>query len=201
MHRLTRRELLKLSASAAVALGTSQILTGCSDEETPPKPTSTPAGPSTRVAAIKGSDLYAMTRDALEAIGGIGAIVHEGETVFIKPNMVMLPWADVLGSPFPTGECTEAGDRHYGRRGVPQGGRRRGDHRRRLAGADLLLGVCCDPRWFDESRRRGGAAELTVQRKGAHCLSRHRVSRLGGGAYPTYLEKVAIPAWSPMLTA
>jgi len=106
-HRINRRDLLKLSAGAVVALGAPQILTGCGDDETPPKPTSTPPGPSTRVAAIRGNDLYAMTRDALEAIGGIGAIVHEGETVFIKPNMVMLPWADVLGSPFPTGECTK----------------------------------------------------------------------------------------------
>jgi uncharacterized protein (DUF362 family) len=48
-----------------------------------------------------------MTRTALDAIGGIGAVVHEGETVFVKPNMVTLPWSSATYNPFRLGECTK----------------------------------------------------------------------------------------------
>jgi uncharacterized protein (DUF362 family) len=47
-----------------------------------------------------------MARDALDAVGGAGAIVNPGETVFIKPNMVTLPWAAYY-NPFLRGECTK----------------------------------------------------------------------------------------------
>jgi uncharacterized protein (DUF362 family) len=59
------------------------------------------------VAAARGRDLAAMTRTALEAIGGIGTVVHEGERVFVKPNMVTLPWSSAGYSPFRLGECTK----------------------------------------------------------------------------------------------
>jgi len=58
------------------------------------------------VAAARGVDLYGMTREALQDIGGIGQVVHPGETVFIKPNMVTLPWAQ-SSNPFRIGECTK----------------------------------------------------------------------------------------------
>jgi uncharacterized protein (DUF362 family) len=58
------------------------------------------------VAAVRGDDLGAMTRDALDGLGGIGQVVHEGESVFIKPNMVTLPWAQ-NGNVFAKGECTK----------------------------------------------------------------------------------------------
>ena len=58
MHRITRREFLRLGAGATIALGAPQILTGCRGEEAAPKPIA-------RVAAIRGEDLYAMTREAL----------------------------------------------------------------------------------------------------------------------------------------
>jgi uncharacterized protein (DUF362 family) len=58
------------------------------------------------VAAVRGNDLYAMTRDVLEATGGIERVVGEGETVFIKPNMVTLPFAGYF-DPFRFGECTK----------------------------------------------------------------------------------------------
>ncbi len=48
-----------------------------------------------------------MTRSALEAIGGIGTVVHEGESVFVKPNMVTLPWSAAGYNPFRLGECTK----------------------------------------------------------------------------------------------
>jgi uncharacterized protein (DUF362 family) len=65
-----------------------------------------PAAVRSRVAAVRGSDLRAMTLQALEAIGGMGSVVHPGETVFIKPNMVTLPWAS-YSDPFRSGECTK----------------------------------------------------------------------------------------------
>jgi uncharacterized protein (DUF362 family) len=106
MRRVTRRELLKLGAGAAVALGVPQLLAGCGGEGSPAKVPSVPEAKA-RVAAVRGDDLYAMTRDAMEAMGGAGRIVHEGETVFIKPNMSLLPFVPALGNRFVTGECTK----------------------------------------------------------------------------------------------
>jgi uncharacterized protein (DUF362 family) len=48
-----------------------------------------------------------MTREALQAVGGIEKIVKPGEKVFIKPNMVTLPWAPQGHNPFVLGECTK----------------------------------------------------------------------------------------------
>jgi uncharacterized protein (DUF362 family) len=113
MRRLTRREFLTLGAGATVAAGASQLLTGCDgDGGTAPVETVTPvptlaSESSARVAAIRGSDLDSMTRDALDAVGGVEKIVNPGETVFIKPNMVTLPFAPGIGNPFLTGDCTK----------------------------------------------------------------------------------------------
>jgi uncharacterized protein (DUF362 family) len=107
MHRLTRRDLLRLGAGAAIAAaGAPAILGGCKDEQEATEPTQT-AEPISKVAAVRGEDLYAMTRQALEAVGGIAAIVQPGETVFIKPNLAMIDWANLGRSPFPLGECTK----------------------------------------------------------------------------------------------
>jgi uncharacterized protein (DUF362 family) len=59
------------------------------------------------VAAARGTDLRAMTREVLGRLGGLETVVHEGESVFIKPNMVTLPWATRSWSPFRSGECTK----------------------------------------------------------------------------------------------
>jgi uncharacterized protein (DUF362 family) len=100
MHSLSRRQFLRLSAGAAVILGAPQVLAGCVGKEA--------AGEApARVAAVRGSDLDAMARDALDSVGGAAAIVNPGETVFIKPNMVTLPWAPYY-NPFVAGECTKA---------------------------------------------------------------------------------------------
>jgi uncharacterized protein (DUF362 family) len=47
-----------------------------------------------------------MARNALDSVGGAGAIINPGETVFIKPNMVTLPWAPYY-NPFLAGECAK----------------------------------------------------------------------------------------------
>jgi uncharacterized protein (DUF362 family) len=73
---------------------------GCSED------LAAPVEPTAQVATVLGSDLGAMARDVLDGLGGIGNVVHEGETVFIKPNMVTLPWAQ-YGDRFVNGECTK----------------------------------------------------------------------------------------------
>jgi uncharacterized protein (DUF362 family) len=64
-------------------------------------PVETPA----TVAAIRGNDLRAMTREALEAIGGIDAVVQPGQTVFIKPNFGSVGL--VPRNTIAIGECTK----------------------------------------------------------------------------------------------
>jgi uncharacterized protein (DUF362 family) len=63
-------------------------------------------GITARAAAITGDNLYAITRDAIDAVGGMNTIVNKGDTVFIKPNFVTIPWAD-SNNCFHTGECTK----------------------------------------------------------------------------------------------
>jgi len=93
---LNRRDFMHLSACAAA--GT--LLPGCGTTPTGP------VDPTAQVAAVRGTDLAAMTRDVMDSLGGIATVVHEGETVFIKPNMVTLPWA-VTSNRFVLGECTK----------------------------------------------------------------------------------------------
>jgi len=99
--QINRREFMRLSACAAAGA----LVPGCS--KGPADPSLPDAGaPTAQVAAARGTDLYSMTRDVLDGLGGIGTVVHEGETVFIKPNMVTLPWAQNR-NPFALGECTK----------------------------------------------------------------------------------------------
>ena len=102
MYNMTRREFLQLGAGVTVALGTPPMLMSCGDERSINEPLKLNA----RVAAVRGTDLAEMTRNALEATGGIEKIVNEGETVFIKPNFVSFPWARTNNC-FAIGECTK----------------------------------------------------------------------------------------------
>ncbi len=99
---ITRREFFKAGAGAAVVLGSHGLLTSCDGN----KSIVTPAEINAHVSTVRGTNLDAMTRDAITAIGGIQSIVNEGETVFIKPNMVTIPWAN-SANVFTRGECTK----------------------------------------------------------------------------------------------
>jgi len=68
----------------------------------------TPCRPeiNAKVAAIRGKNLDSMTRDAIDALGGIHTVVNKGETVFIKPNFATFPWAK-HNRCFHVGECTK----------------------------------------------------------------------------------------------
>ena len=94
-RRITRREFVHTTAYAAGAA----MLLQCRSSTAPASTTAT-------VSAVRGTDLASMTRDALDAIGGIDTVVHDGESVFIKPNMVTLPWG-VDTDRFGNGECTK----------------------------------------------------------------------------------------------
>jgi hypothetical protein len=93
---INRRDFVHLSACAAA----SALVSGCSKSPTDP------VVPTAQVAAVRGTNLYTMTRDVMDSLGGIETVVHEGETVFIKPNMVTLPWAANVNC-FALGECTK----------------------------------------------------------------------------------------------
>ncbi len=110
MNRIDRRDFLRISAGAAVLLGASPLLSDCKGGGPSAVPSALPtqtSQPLTRVALIKGNDLRAMARDAVDAVGGMSSVVHDGETVFIKPNFVTIGWASMGRDPFVLGECTK----------------------------------------------------------------------------------------------
>jgi len=105
MNEITRRTFIKVSAGSALALGSGGLINGCGKKDTINNPNPNRQINAT-VAAVKGNDLDSMTRDAIEAVGGMGSVIDEGETVFIKPNFVSFPWARTNYC-FANGECTK----------------------------------------------------------------------------------------------
>lgn len=103
MQKINRREFLKVSAGTAVALNTPWLLAGCNGERFVQESSQKI---NAQVAAIRGDNLDSMTRDAIDALGGMRTIVNKGETVFIKPNFVSFPWAK-SNNCFHLGECTK----------------------------------------------------------------------------------------------
>ena len=108
----TRREFLAQSVGAVVGLGTAALLGGCirggNGQTEGAIPCTAPAnGRRSLVAAARGDELGRMTGEALAALGGIGEVVRPGESVFIKPNMVTLPFASASYDPFRSGECAK----------------------------------------------------------------------------------------------
>lgn len=100
-HRVVHPEISRREFVRVTSLALGGVVVGACDDGI-----TTPAEPTARVAAVRGNELAAMTRDALAGLGGIGRVVHEGESVFIKPNMVTLPWAGA-SDPFINGECAK----------------------------------------------------------------------------------------------
>jgi len=98
---LERRDFLKAGVGAAAALGSPWPWPTAAESAQAPSPEI-----HAQVAAIAGDNLAAMTRDALDALGGIRTVVNQGETVFIKPNFVSIPWAKHSNC-FRDGECTK----------------------------------------------------------------------------------------------
>jgi uncharacterized protein (DUF362 family) len=98
LKKIKRRQFLKIGAGAALAAGAAPLLKGCGSSQ---------ACTGTTVAAVRGADLVTMTRDVLDELGGMKQIVSPGESVFIKPNMVTLPFAPYKANPIALGECAK----------------------------------------------------------------------------------------------
>jgi len=105
MKKISRRTFAKLGSGSVLALASSGIGTVCAKIDSPSGPGSVPKI-NASVGAVKGDSLDSMTRDAIDAVGGMGSVVNEGETVFIKPNFVTFPWAQ-HNNCFKVGECTK----------------------------------------------------------------------------------------------
>lgn len=105
MQSLTRREFLQATAAAGVAAGTGLLAGGCGGPILEPLPEASPVTSRATVAPVLGDNLYAMTGEALKAVGGIESVVKPGETVFIKPNFLTVGM--VRHNPFQVGECTK----------------------------------------------------------------------------------------------
>jgi len=103
MKQISRRQFCKTGISSAIGLGIPGVLSCQSNNGSTLPPAE---GINARVAAIRGDELQSMTRDAIDALGGMKTIVNDGESVFIKPNFVNIPWAEYSNC-FQSGECTK----------------------------------------------------------------------------------------------
>jgi uncharacterized protein (DUF362 family) len=102
MKKITRREFIKSGVLTAGTLGTPLFFIKNAEKSVK----SRQSGKIARVATIRGHNLAEMTCEALEALGGIANVINEGDTVFIKPNFVTIPWAR-QNNCFRAGECTK----------------------------------------------------------------------------------------------
>jgi uncharacterized protein (DUF362 family) len=105
MSGITRRGFMKGCLGTGVALTPLKFLSGCQPAVNIPELPVKPTDQSARVAAILGTDLARMTRQALEVFGGIGTIINPGETIFLKPNFCAAGL--VKHDPIPTGDSTK----------------------------------------------------------------------------------------------
>jgi len=102
MKKIIRRDFIKKGACAAAAMAVPWVPAGCEKKSATEPLTEITA----QVSAVRGNNLDAITRDAIDALGGMQTIVNPGETVFIKPNFVTFPWARTNNC-FWIGECTK----------------------------------------------------------------------------------------------
>ena len=88
MHKLTRRQFLKLTGTAAAGLalfgaGCAPPAEESAGRRTPPDPT----GDQAYLAVAHGGDPAATTQAAIAALGGMARFVQSGDDVVIKPNV------------------------------------------------------------------------------------------------------------------
>jgi uncharacterized protein (DUF362 family) len=103
--RMTRRSLLGRGLTGLAGAAGLSALPGCFPNLAAAAPPEKPFPEDARVAAIQGSDLHVMTREALEAFGGAESLIVPGETVFIKVNLCTAGL--VSHDPIPTGDATK----------------------------------------------------------------------------------------------
>lgn len=106
MHTYTRRDLLRHGIGGGLALLGGKFLAGCGAAPAYiALPTDQVYAEAATVASVRGLDLYEMTRQAIQALGGMPSIIQPGETVFIKPNFGGVGFAH--DNPCMSGECTK----------------------------------------------------------------------------------------------
>jgi len=106
MSKLSRRDFLRHGIRTGCCLGASAVLPGCGAVPADlPQPPHQPSDADAQVSIIRGRKLADMTRDALDAIGGMGSVVRPGETVFIKPNFGAAGMVNY--NPVGRGDCTK----------------------------------------------------------------------------------------------
>jgi uncharacterized protein (DUF362 family) len=103
MAKLERRKFLKIGTFSSVAIVSPIAFFSFENRKSVGELT---GNKKSKVSAIKGDDLYSMTRDAIDALGGIQTFIAKGDKVFIKPNFVNFPWAKTNNC-FRNGECTK----------------------------------------------------------------------------------------------
>ena len=86
MPNLTRRDFIRLAGLAG--LSAALPAAACAPDEAAPAPGSAapPAG-AAYMAVVRGPDPEAITRAAVEAVGGMGRFVAKGDDVICKPNI------------------------------------------------------------------------------------------------------------------
>ena len=85
MPNLTRREFIRLAGLAAA--GTALPAAACAPETPPEETKAAPPPGAAYMAVVHGPDPEAITRAAVDAVGGIAHFVHQGDDVIVKPNM------------------------------------------------------------------------------------------------------------------
>jgi uncharacterized protein (DUF362 family) len=103
MANIKRRQFIKVGTFSSLGLA-SPLLSSCYLDKK--SELLTPAVKKSKVSIIKGRNLTSMTKDAIDAIGGIASFIDNGDKVFIKPNFVNFPWAE-HNNCFRNGECTK----------------------------------------------------------------------------------------------
>lgn len=106
MEKMTRRDFIKRGAGGIAALGTGRLLSGCGKKSGVGPETDPDAPINAQVAAVKGNNLYELTRQAIDAVGGMESVINPEEVVFIKPNFVSFNLAETREC-FKNGECTK----------------------------------------------------------------------------------------------
>ncbi|MBN2406921.1 MAG: DUF362 domain-containing protein [Elusimicrobia bacterium] len=84
---LTRRQFIKILASAMFGLISGRLFASGKQPLQAEKAPETSGVPAPVLSVIQGSDHRAVTRRAVEAVGGMNRFVKKGDTVVVKPNM------------------------------------------------------------------------------------------------------------------
>jgi uncharacterized protein (DUF362 family) len=87
MSTRTRRDFLRLAGAAGIGAALSAAGCGAAPSEQPVPTPQGPSGDQAYMSIVHGSDPAAITRTAVEALGGMARFVKDGDDVIVKPNI------------------------------------------------------------------------------------------------------------------